>query len=194
MPRVAALNVAAIALPHGIQPTLMPVMGNAVFIESDEHGVVVFFCPVPGFFTAFVDELLAHEGIEYLAVDAPLFQQVGIHTAHGLALRWEREGLCRLRLLLSCRRVVSVQIVAEEQRHGVRVAESIELLDEADGSAALFRGMVVPLAAADGDAVVAGKAFVPAGGDELFSSAAEELLQVHRGGSFFLLGCKRNVL
>ena len=192
--RVAALNVAAIALPHGIQPTLMPMTGNAVFIESDEHGVVVFLCPVPGSFTAFVDELLAHEGIEYLAVDATLLQQVGIHTAHGLTLRWEREGLCRLRLLLPCRRVTPTQIVAEEQRHGVRVAESIELLDEADGSAALFAGVIVPLASADGDAVVAGKAFVPAGGNELFSSAAEELLQVHRCGSFFLLGCKRNVL
>ena len=172
----------------------MPMTGNAVFIESDEHGVVVFLCPIPGSFTAFVDELLPHEGIEYLAVDAPLFQQVGIHTAHGLALRWQHEGLCRLRLLLLCRRVTPTQIVAEEQRHGVRVAESIELLDEADGSAALFAGVIVPLASADGDAVVAGKAFVPAGGNELFSSAAEKLLQVHRGGSFFLLGCKRNVL
>ena len=172
----------------------MPVTGNAVFIESDEHGVVVFLCPVLGFFTALVDELLAHEGIEYLAVDATLLQQVGIHTAHGLALRWEREGLCRLRILLPCRRVASAQIIAEEQRHGVRVAESIELLDEADGSAALLGGVIEPLAAADGDAVVAGKAFVPAGGDELFPTAAEELLQVHRRGSFFLLGCKRNVL
>ena len=194
VPRVAALNVAAIALPHGIQPTFMPMTGNAVFIESDEHGVVIFLCPVPGSFTAFVDELLAHEGIEYLAVDAPLFQQVGIHTAHGLALRRQREGLCRLRHLLLCRRVASAEIITKEQRHGVRVAESIELLDEADGSAALFGGVVEPLAATDGDAVVAGKAFVPAGCDELFPTAAEELLQVHRCGSFFLLGCKRNVL
>ena len=172
----------------------MPVTGNAVFIESDEHGVVIFLCPVPGSFTALVDELLAHEGIEYLAVDATLLQQVGIHTAHGLTLRWKCEGLCRLRHLLLCRRVTSAEIIAEEQRHGVRVAESIELLDEADGSAALLGGVIEPLAATDGDAVVAGKAFVPAGGDELFSSAAEELLQVHRCGSFFLLGCKRNVL
>ena len=194
MLRVAALNVAAIALPHGIQPALMPMTGNAVLIESDEHGVVVFLCPISGVFTALVDELPAHEGIEYLAVDATLLQQVGIDTAHGLTLRWEREGLCGLRLLLPCRRVASTEIIAEEQRHGVRVAESIELLDEADGSAALFAGVIEPLAAADGDAVVAGKAFVPAGGDELFPTAAEELLQVHRGGSFFLLGCKRNVL
>ena len=172
----------------------MPVTGNPVFIESDEHGVVVFLCPISGFFTAFVDELLAHEGIEYLAVDATLLQQVGIHTAHGLALRRQHEGLCRLRLLLLCRRVTSAEIIAEEQRHGVRVAESIELLDEADSSAALFGGVIEPLAATDGDAVVAGKAFIPARGDELFSTAAEELLQVHRGGSFFLLGCKRNVL
>ena len=176
MLRVAALNVAAIALPHGIQPALMPMTGNAVFIESDEHGVVIFLCPIPGSFTAFVDELLAHEGIEYLTVDTTLLQQVGIHTAHGLTLRRQHEGLCRLRLLLLCRRVTSAEIIAEEQRHSVRVAESIELLDEADGSAALLGGMVEPLTAADGDAVVAGKAFVPAGGNELFSSAAEELL------------------
>ena len=165
-----------------------------MFIESDEHGVVVFLCPVPGSFTALVDELLAHEGIEYLAVDATLLQQVGIDTAHGLTLRWEREGLCRLRHLLFCRRVASAEIIAEEQRHGVRVAESIELLDEADGSAALLGGVIEPLAAADGDAVVTGKAFFSARGNELFSTAAEELLQVHRRGSFFLLGCKRNVL
>ena len=149
---------------------------------------------VLGSFTALVDEPLAHEGIEYLTVDATLFQQVGIHTAHGLTLRWECEGLSRLRFLLPCRRVAPTQIIAEEQRHGVRVAESIELLDEADGSAALLGGMIVPLAAADGDAVVAGKAFVSARGNELFSTAAEELLQVHRGGLLFLLGCKRNVL
>ena len=172
----------------------MPMTGNAVFIESGEHGVVVFLCPIPGSFTALVDELLAHKGIEYLAVDTTLLQQVGIHTAHGLTLRRQHEGLCRLRLLLPCRRVTSAQIVTKEQRHGVWVAESIELLDKADGSAALLGGMIEPLAAADGDAVVAGKAFVPAGGNELFSSAAEELLQVHRRGPFFLLGCKRNVL
>ena len=165
-----------------------------MFIESDEHGVVVFLCPVLGSFTALVDEPLAHKGIEYLAVDTTLLQQVGIHTAHGLALRRQYEGLCRRWHLLLCRRVASAEIIAEEQRHGVRVAESIELLDEADGSAALLGGVIEPLAAADGDAVVAGKAFVPAGCDELFSSAAEELLQVHRRGSFFLLGCKRNVL
>lgn len=90
--------------------------------------------------------------------------------------------------------IASAEIIAEEQRHGVRVAESIELLDEADGSAALLGGMIEPLTATDGDAVVAGKAFVSARGNELFSTAAEELLQVHRRGSFFLLGCKRNVL
>ena len=45
VPRVAALNVAAIALPHGIQPALMPVTGNAVFIESDEHALWYSFVP-----------------------------------------------------------------------------------------------------------------------------------------------------
>ena len=191
---VAPFNIAAVAFADGVQSTLVSMTRNAVFIESDEHGVVIFFRPIFGAFTAFVDELLAHKGIEYLTVDATLFQQVGIHTAHGLTLRRQHEGLCGLRHLLLCRRVASAEIIAEEQGHGVWVAESIELLDEADGSAALLGGVIEPLAAADGDAVVAGKAFVPAGGNELFSSAAEELLQVHRGGSFFLLGCKRNVL
>ena len=45
VPRVAALNVAAIALPHGIQPALMPMTGNAVFIESDEHALWYSFVP-----------------------------------------------------------------------------------------------------------------------------------------------------
>jgi len=121
-------------------------------------------------------------------------QQVGIHTAHGFVLLRQHEGLCRFRLILLCRRITPVQIIAEEQRHSVWVAESIELLDKADGSAALCGGVIEPLTATDGDAVVTGKAFVSAGRDELFTSAAEELLQVHRSGTLFLLGCKRNVL
>ena len=172
----------------------MPVTGNAVFIESDEHGVVIFLCPVPGFFTAFVDELLAHEGIEYLAVDATLLQQVGIHTAHGLTLRWEREGLCSLRHLLLCRRVASAEIIAEEQGHGVRVVESIELLDEADGSATLLGGMIEPLAAAYRDAVVAGKPLFPPGLDELFTLLEEKFFEVDGRGAFLLLWGKFYVL
>ena len=83
-----------------------------MFIESDEHGVVIFFYPILGFLTAFVDELLAHEGIEYLSVDASLLQQIGIYPTHGLVLRRQLKGLRRLWLFFVCRRIASAEIIA----------------------------------------------------------------------------------
>ena len=57
-------------------------------------------------------------------------------------------------------RAASVDLEEFLRRRGEKLITSGR---EADGSAALLGGMVEPLTAADGDAVVAGKAFVPAG-------------------------------
>ena len=43
---VTALDIAPIALAYGVQATLVPMTGNAVFIDSDKHGVVVFPGPI----------------------------------------------------------------------------------------------------------------------------------------------------
>ena len=160
--------------------------GNAVFIDSDEHGVVVFLAPIHGLLTALIDEFLPDEGVEHLPIDAPLLEQIGIHPAHGLVGGRQLERLGRLRGLSSRRGIGSAEVVAQQHRHGFGVANTVILLHKADGSAALFGSVVEPLAASDGDAVVAGKALIPAGGNELLTAAAEKLLQVHRGGPFFL--------
>ena len=164
-----------------------------MFIESDEHGVVIFFRPIFGAFTAFVDELLAHEGIEYLSVDASLLQQIGIYPTHGLVLRRQLKGLRRLWRFFFCRRITSAEIITQQHRHGLWVAESVKLFYETNGFATLFGGMVEPLTATDGDTVVTGKALIPAGCNEFLPTAAEELLQVHRSGLLFLCICEWNI-
>lgn len=66
------------------------------------------------------------------------------------------------------------------------------LLEEADGVAAALLGMVVPLAAANSDAVIAGQAFLAAGRDQLLASTLEKSSKIGRRGLFFLLLGKGN--
>ena len=81
------------------------------------------------------------------------------------------------------------------QKHGHRlwIAEVIKPLHEADSVTAPLLGMIVPLVAADGDAMVTGQPFLSAGGKELFTAAAKKLLQINGGGSLFLFICEMNV-
>ena len=49
----------------GVDPAFMGMTRDAVFVESDEHGVMVFLGVVFGFFAAFVNEPLADKGIQH---------------------------------------------------------------------------------------------------------------------------------
>ena len=69
----------------------------------------------------------------------------------------------------------------------------IKPLHEADSVTAPLLGVVVPLVAADGDAMVSGKPFLSAGGKELFAAAAKKLLQINGGGSLLLFICEMNI-
>lgn len=73
------------------------------------------------------------------------------------------------------------------------VAEAIKPLHKADGMSASLLRMVIPFVASDGHAVVTGKAFFPAGGKQLFTAAAQELLQIHCGGALFLFFGEMNI-
>ena len=190
--RVTPFDVAAVAFADGIQSALVSMTRNAVFIESDEHGVVIFLCPILGFLAAFVDELLANEGVEYLSVDASLLQQIGIYPTHRLVLRRQLKGLRGLWRFFFCRRITSAEIITQQHRHSLWVTEPVKLFYKANGFSALLGGMVEPLTTADGDAVVADKALIPAGCDELLPTATEELLQVHRSRLLFLCICEWN--
>ena len=84
-----ALYVAPVALALGVEATLVGMTGNAVFIESDEHGVMILLCLIPGQFPAFIDQSLLCESIEDLPADMSLLEQIGIHPPHGLIGGWQ---------------------------------------------------------------------------------------------------------
>ena len=87
VPRITALNVAAIALAGGIDAPLVPVTGNAVFIISDEHGVVVDLRFICGWLGALKDESGAGELCQHIPVDAAALHEVGVDPPH-IRVRW----------------------------------------------------------------------------------------------------------
>ena len=60
-PGITALYVAPVAFALGIEPPLVGMTGNAAFIESDEHGVVIHLCLIYGQFPALIDQSLLCE-------------------------------------------------------------------------------------------------------------------------------------
>ena len=60
-PGITALYVAPVAFALGIEPPLVGMTGNAAFIESYEHGVVIHLCLIYGQFPALIDQSLLCE-------------------------------------------------------------------------------------------------------------------------------------
>ena len=83
-PGIAALHIAPVTFALSVESTLVGMTGNAVFIESDEHGVVILLCLIFGQFPAFINQPLLGKGVEDFTADVPLLEQVGIHPPHGL--------------------------------------------------------------------------------------------------------------
>jgi hypothetical protein len=166
---------------------------DAVLIESDEHGIVVFLCPVFGLFAALVEELLSGKEADHLTVQEPGLYQVGIDAAHVAVGIGKRKRFFRLRLLL-VRRVIDLALFAAQQHgHGLGIAQVIKLPHEIDGVSAAFRGVIIPLVAPDGDAVVGCQPLFPAAGDQLLSAPLENVYEIHVIGAEFLLVCKMNI-
>ena len=92
-PGITALYVAPVALALGVEAPLVGVTGSAVFIESNEHSVVVLLCLVFGWLPALIDQPLLRESIENLPADMPLLEQIGIHPPHGLIGGWRGKFL-----------------------------------------------------------------------------------------------------
>jgi len=194
VPGVAALKVAAVALPLGVESPLMPVTGNAVFIESDEHGVVVFLCLILGELAALVHQLLPHEGVQHLPVDAALLQKVGVDPAH-IPICWRQgEGLALRFSLFLCLLINDAALAAKEPRHRLGEGNAVEALNKVDGEAALLGGMVEPLVAPHSDAVVGGESLVPSGRYQPLALPPQKLSEVDRVGPELLLVCEMNIL
>ena len=129
------------------------------------------------------------ESGENLAVDAARFGQVCKNPPHVRIGFGQCEGL-GFRLLPFDGLTVS----AEESLHRFGKAHVVMALEKADGVAAALFGMIVPLAAANGHAVVAGKPLFSAGADQLFASALEKGFKVSRRSLLLLLLGKGYVL
>ena len=83
--RITACYISLEALSESVQPTFVCMTCNAVFIVSDEHGVVIFFGTVCGGFRAFIDQFCMDKSIQHLPADAAVLEKIGIHPAHGRA-------------------------------------------------------------------------------------------------------------
>ena len=68
-----------------------------------------------------------------------------------------------------------------------------EPLCEADGITALPGGVIIPVIAPYGNAVVTGKTPVPTGGQQLLAAALQERFQICGCGPVFLLLCEVDV-
>jgi len=118
-PRIAALDVTAIAFARGIDAPLVPVTGNAVFIISDEHGGVIDLRFICGWLRALINESGMGELRQHIPVDAASLQEVGVDPPH-IRVRWrEHERLPLLSGSLSRRQVSDPALRAEKRSHCV---------------------------------------------------------------------------
>ena len=194
VPWITALDVAAIAFAERIDAPLVPVTGNAVFIISDEHGVVVDLRFIYGWLRALKDESGAGELCQHIPVDAAALQEVGVDPPH-IRVRWrECERFPLLCGFFPRREIPDPTLTAEKRGHCVRERQTIELLNEIDSKTTLLFGVIEPLIAPDGDAVIRGEALVPSGGKELFAPPPEKLRQVDGVCPAFLFLGEMNIL
>ena len=179
--RIAALDVDAEGFALAVGAADVGMTHNSIFILADENRVVVL--------SVLIDQPVMGESGENLAVDAARFGEVCENPPHVRIGFGQCEGL-GFRLLPFDGLIVS----AEESLHRFRKAHIVIALEKADGVATALFGMIVPLAAADGHAVVGRKPFLSPGVYQLLAAAQEKGLQIRGRGPFFLRLGKRDVL
>ena len=166
-------------------PSFVCVSGNAMFIVTDEDGVVVI--------GGFINHSLMHKGRQYLSVYPAAVKQIGIHSPHIIIFRRKGERLWRLSLYrlgsLNC-----AAVIAEQKIDGLRKVHVIKSADEVHGIAADAFVLMKPQVSSDRNLF---RAVTPhiflAGAFEAFALALQESDQVRLPGSFLLCGCKVNV-
>ena len=155
--RVTARHVEFEGLALTVGAALLRVTGNAVFICSDEHGVVIF--------RILIERSRPREVGDDIPVDVPLLHKVGIHPAHIVVGEWQRKELLWFRVSFR-RRPKSLSLLSAQQfcnclLKGASVVHPYEV----DGVTALLRIMVEPLAASYGHTVICGQTLIPARGE-----------------------------
>ena len=183
--RVAALHIQTEGFSVAVGAALMGVARNTLRIRADKHGVVIL--------GIFIQESGLGEVRHHIFCDAAMLDEIRKHSAHIFVGRWQCKWFHGFLGALPGRRIRCSQLTAQQHCHCVRIAEAIKPLHKADGVSASLLRMIIPFVASDGHAVVAGKTFFPAGGKQLFTAAAQELLQIHCGGALFLFFGEMNI-
>ena len=96
--------------------------------------------------------------------------------------RRQGEGFGRLLPFWLCGGICLPQFIPQQELHGLLIAHAVVVLDKADRVAALPGGVVVPLAAPDGDAVPPLQPELPPGTQQLLAPPPQELLQINGVG------------
>ena len=162
-PGIAALHVDAEGFAEAVEAALVGVARDAVFILTDEDGVVIL--SVLEFLTALIQQSSPDKSIDHVPVQKAVLEQIGVHPPHLLTGRGQGKFLFGLFLLLGGGGVDGSLFAAQQTGDGLRVGEIIELLDEGDRTAALLHSVVVPSIAPDGDTVVTGQTVLRPGAD-----------------------------
>ena len=144
-PGITALYVAPVAFALGIEPPLVGMTGNAAFIESDEHGVVIHLCLIYGQFPALIDQSLLCESAEHLPADVSLLEQISIYPPQGLVCGRQGKFLWRPFFFFLRRYIHFPLFTVEQTGHCFRVSQAVEILDKGDCMATPFCSMIIPL-------------------------------------------------
>jgi hypothetical protein len=160
----AALDVHAEHLSLAVGTADVRVLGLTAVIQPHENTVVML---------VLVEQLFMYEGGNNLAVNVALTHEVGIHTTHGPVRLRQSEGLRSL-LCGLCLLIRFVIFPAQQKQNRLLIREAVIALDEADGVAALARGMIKPFVAPHGDAGIVGRTELPAGAHRSLALGAQQ--------------------
>ena len=182
---ITALDVQAEGFSVAVGAALVGMARDTFHICANKHGVAIF--------GILIQKPSLGKVRHHISCDAAMFDEIRKHSAHifvgGRQCKWFHRFLCAF----PGRGIRCSQFTAQQHCHCVRVAKAVESLHKADGMSASLLRMVIPFVASDGHAVVTGKAFFSARGKQLFTAAAQELLQIYCGGALFLFFGEMNI-
>ena len=164
---------------------------DAAFIQSHEHCVVMILL--------LVQRMLPCKKRENFGRNAPLLDEVGIYSVHIFVCIRQREFLFFLCTNWLGFRTSQGCIAAEKHPHSLGKGLAVKLLHKANRTAAHLIFVIVPRAAADGDAVVPAAAVrvdqlvLTSGTLQLFAVIPQKFWEIYAVGKQFFFFCKWDV-
>ena len=187
VPGIAASCIPLEACTKRVQPAFVGMTGSAVFIVSDEHGVVMLSAAIRRWLRTLIDQFCVDERVQHLPADAPVLEQIGVHPAHIRASGRKRKRFFLPAFIPVNRFKCFALFTIQQPRDRLRVRHPIKLLQERDRPAALLCGVIVPFVSPDGNAMVADKPLFRAGGQHFFALPEQELFQINLAGAALLV-------